>query len=168
MAQLPRSNASSNVVTVKTTTGETIDLTITPHSFILHLPLGETDRTKAAKLAIGDLSAGEELVASYQLSSDGKVKEARTIYVRTKADLEEMAKKDDDDWRKRGTTGNLSAINPAAKTFTIKSRLQRNRRQAGRKTNSLRYSPDSAKSTDAKPSSLPSSKTRRRSSRAWQ
>ena len=103
-------DASSNAVTVKTTTGETIDLTITPHSFILHLPLGETDRTKAAKLAIGDLSAGEELVASYQLSADGKIKEARTIYVRTKADLEEMAKKEDEDWRKRGTTGNLSGV----------------------------------------------------------
>jgi hypothetical protein len=145
---------ASNLVTVKTTTGETIDLTVTPHSFILHLPLGETDPKKAAKLAIGDLSAGEELVASYQLSSDGKVKEARTIYVRTKGDLEEMAKKDDEDWRKRGTTGNLSALSPAAKTFTIKSGSKDVAVKVAEKTEFLRYSADSAKSNDAKPSSF--------------
>jgi hypothetical protein len=143
-------NGSSNVVTVKSTTGETVDLTVTPHSFILHLPLGETDRTKAAKLAIGDLSAGEELVASYQLSADGKVKEVRTIYVRTKADLEEMAKKDDDDWRKRGTTGNLSALSPETKTFTIKVGSKEVTVKPGEKAEYLRYAPDSAKSTDAK------------------
>ena len=123
-------NAASNVVTVKTTTGETLDLTITPRSFIMHLPLGETDRSKAAKLAIGDLTAGEELVASLAAATDPKVKEVRTIYVRTKADIEEMAKKEDEDWRKRGTTGNLSAINAAAKTFTRQERRQRHHGEA--------------------------------------
>jgi hypothetical protein len=147
-------NASSNLVTVKTTAGETVDLTVTPHSFILHLPIGETDRTKAAKLAIGDLAPGEELVASYQLSADQKVKEVRTIYVRTKADLDEMAKKDDEDWRKRGTTGNLIAISAEAKTFTIKSGSKEITVKPGEKTEYLRYSPDSAKSNDAKLSSF--------------
>ena len=52
-------NASSNVVAFKSHNGEAVDLTITPHSYILHLPLGETDRTKAAKLAIGDLAPGK-------------------------------------------------------------------------------------------------------------
>ena len=147
-------NPSTNVVTVKSTTGETVDLAVTSHSFILHLPLGETDPKKAEKLAIGDLAPGDGLVVSYQLSADQKTKEVRTIYVRTKADLAEMAKKDDEDWRKRGTTGNLASVDAAAKTFTIKSGSREITVKPAEKTEYLRYSPDSAKSTDAKASSF--------------
>lgn len=147
-------NAASNLVTVKSVTGETVDLAITPHSFILHLPPGETDLKKAEKLSIGDLTPGEELVASFQLSPDTKTKEARTLLVRTKDDIAAMAKKEDEDWRKRGTTGNLVAVNPAAKTFTVKAGARDFTVKPGEKTQYMRYSPDSAKISDAKPSSF--------------
>src|SRR5215472_9605268 len=141
-------NPSSNLVTVKSTTGETMDLAVTPQSHILHLPLGETDAKKAEKLAIADLAAGEEFVASYQLSADQKTKELRTLYVRTKADLAEMAKKDDEDWRKRGTTGNLASVDAPSKTFTIKAGSREIKVNPAEKIEYLRYSPDSAKSSD--------------------
>ena len=147
-------NASSNLVTVKSTTGETVDLTITAHSFILHLPLGETDQKKAEKLTIGDLTPGEDLVASFQVSADAKTKEVRTLLVRTKADMEALAKKDDEDWRKRGTTGNLAGVDAAAKTFTVKAGPRDITVKPSEKTVYLRYSPDSAKMADAKPSSF--------------
>ncbi len=147
-------NAGSNLISVKSTAGETVDFTVTPHSFILHLPPGETDLKKAQKLAIGDLSAGEELVASYQMASDGKTREVRTILVRTKDDLAEMAKKEDEDWRKRGTTGNLASVDAAAKTFTIKLGSKDVVVKPGDKTEYMRYSPDSAKMSDAKTSSF--------------
>jgi hypothetical protein len=147
-------NASANQVSIKTATGESVDLTITPHSFILHLAPGESDVKKATKMAVGDLVAGERLVATYQLSADQKTKEARTLLVQTQADLDEMAKKDDEDWRKRGTTGNLTALDAAAKTFTIKSGPKEITVKPAEKAEYLQYSPDSAKSSDAKPSSF--------------
>lgn len=147
-------NAAGNVVTVKGSTGETVDLTVTPHSFILHLPPGETDVKKAQKLAIGDLSAGEELVASYQVGADGKTKEVRTILVRTKDDLAAMAKKEDEDWRKRGTTGNLASVDAAAKSFTIKAGGKDVVVKPTDKTEYKQYSPDSANIADARTSSF--------------
>jgi hypothetical protein len=65
-----------------------------------------------------------------------------------------MAKKDDEDWRKRGTTGNLASVDAGSKTFTIKSGSKDITVKPAEKTEYLRYSPDSAKSTDAKPSSF--------------
>jgi hypothetical protein len=147
-------NASAHQVTVKSLTGETAELAILPLSHILHLPPGETDMKKAETLTIGDLTVGEELVATYQPSADQKTKEARTLLVRTKADLEELAKKDDEDWRKRGVTGNLTAMDAAAKSFTVKAGSKELTVKPEEKTEYLRYSPDSARSTDAKPSSF--------------
>jgi hypothetical protein len=147
-------NAAANQVSIKTMTGESVDLIITPHSFILHLPPGETDPKKATKLTLGDLTAGERLVATYQLSSDQKTKEARTLLVETQADLDALAKKDEEDWRKRGTTGNLAALDAAAKTFTIKSGSKDITVKPTEKAEFLEYAPDSAKSSDAKPSSF--------------
>jgi hypothetical protein len=147
-------NASANLVTLKTSSGDSIDLTITPRSFILHLPPGERDMKKAEKLTIGDLTVGERLVASYQMSADQKTKEARTLLVQTQADLAEMGKKDDEDWRKRGTTGNLTALDAGAKTFTIKSGSKEIAVKPAEKIEYLQYSPDSSKSSDAKASSF--------------
>ena len=90
----------------------------------------------------------------FQVSADAKTKEARTLLVRTKADMEALAKKDDEDWRKRGTTGNLAGVDAAAKTFTVKAGPRDITVKPSEKTVYLRYSPDSAKMADAKPSSF--------------
>jgi hypothetical protein len=147
-------NASANQVTIKSVTGETVDLAITSHSFILHLPPGETDVKKATKLTLADLTVGERLVATYQLSADQKTKEARTLLVQTAEDLAEMGKKEDEDWKKRGTTGNVAAIDAGAKTFTLKSGSKEITVKPAEKSEFLQYSPDSANISDAKPSSL--------------
>ncbi len=143
-------NASSNLVSVKSTTGETVELTIAAGSHLLHLAPGESDMAKATKLTFGDLTPDEGVVASYQLSADKKTNEARTLLIRTKADLEEMAKKQDDDWRKRGTTGNLAAVDAGAKTFTVKAGAKDITVKPSEKTEYMRYSPDSARMSDAK------------------
>ncbi len=146
-------SASNNQVTVKTLTGETVELAIAPRSHIMHLAVGETDMKKATELKLTDLVVGERLVATYQLGADKK-NEARTLLIQTQADLDELAKKDDEDWRKRGTTANLETVDAAAKTFTLKSGPKTILVKPAEKIEYLRYSPDSAKSSDAKPSSF--------------
>ena len=39
----------------------------------------------------------------------------------SKSDVAGLQQKDQEDWKKRGTTGTVTAIDPAAKTVTIKS-----------------------------------------------
>jgi len=147
-------DAAANLVSLKTDKGDTAKLTITDHSYILRMPPGETDTKKAVKSAIGELAVGDRVAATYQESSDKKSMEARTLLVLTKADIAVINQKEDDDWRKRGTTGNLAAVDAAAKTFTLKLGAKDVTVKPTEKTEYLRYSPDSAKNADAKPSSF--------------
>jgi hypothetical protein len=145
-------NASANQVGLKSDKGEPIALTITPHSFIRRLPPGETDAKKAVNITIGDLATGDRVAATYQPSSDQKIMEARTLLVMSKADVAEVHLKEEEDWRKRGTTGIVTAIDPAGKVATIKVGSKEIKVQPTEKTEFFRYSPDSAQFSDAKPS----------------
>src|ERR1700689_804329 len=137
-------NAGANQVSFKSDKGDTIALTLTSHSFIFRLPPGETDTKKAVKIAIGDLAAGDRVAATYQLSSDRKIMEARTLLVMSKADVAEVHQKEEEDWHKRGTTGIVTVIDPASKVVTIKVGSKEIKVQPAEKTEFFRYSPDSA------------------------
>jgi hypothetical protein len=145
-------NAGANQVSLKSDKGETVALTLTSRSYILRMPPGETDAKKAVKIAIGDLAAGDRVAATYQPSSDQKVMEARTLLVMSKADVAEVHLKEEADWSKRGTTGIVTAIDPASKVATIKVGSKEIKVEPGEKTEFFRYSPDSAQFSDAKPS----------------
>jgi hypothetical protein len=145
-------NASANQVSLKSDKGETVALTLTPHSFVLRLPPGETDTKKAVKIAIGDLAAGDRVYATYQPSSDQKIMEARTLLVMSKADVAEVHLKEEEDWKKRGTTGIVTTVDPASKVVTIKVGSKEIKVEPAEKTEFFRYSPDSAQFSDAKPS----------------
>jgi hypothetical protein len=152
-------NASANQVSVKSDKGETISLTLSTRSTIFRMPPGETDQKKAVKIGIGDFAAGDRVVASYQPSSDQKIMEARTLLVMSKADVAEVHLKEEEDWRKRGTTGIVTAIDPASKVVTIKVGSKEFKVEPAEKTEFFRYSPDSAQFSDAKPSVFADIKT---------
>lgn len=145
---------ASHQITVKTDKGDTLTLDTNERSFLLRLPAGETDTKKAVKIALTDLTAGDRLLASGTVSADQKTMEARTVLIMTKSDVAEVQKKDQEDWQKRGSTGTVTAIDPAAKTVTIKIGSHDATVQPSDKTEYRRYSADSAKFADAKPSNF--------------
>ena len=77
----------------------------------------------------------------------------------SKSDVASLQQKDQDDWKKRGTTGTVTAIDSAAHTVTIKSGSRTFTVQPSDKTSFHRYAPDSARFSDAKPSSFAEIKT---------
>jgi hypothetical protein len=145
-------NVSANQVSLKSDKGDVVALTLTARSFVLRMPPGETDAKKAVKIAIGDLAVGDRVAATYQESSDQKITEARTLLVMSKADVAEVHLKEEEDWKKRGTTGIVTAIDPASKVVTIKVGSKEIKVQPEEKTEFFRYSPDSAQFSDAKSS----------------
>jgi hypothetical protein len=147
-------NAGAKQITVKSDKGDVIVLNTTDHSFLLRLPPGETDTKKAVKIALTDVGDGDRLVASGQETADQKTMEARTVLIMSKNDVAEVKKKEAEDWQKRGSTGTVTAIDPAAKTLTIKVGSREVSVQPGDKTDYHRYSLDSAKFADAKPSTF--------------
>ncbi len=147
-------DAAGAQITLKTDQGATVAVKITEKSFLLRLPPGETDAKKATPVGLGEISAGDRVAASGQFGADQKSFEARTVLVLTKAAVAEVHAKEQEDWQKRGTTGIVTAVDPAAKTIVIKAGRGQYTVQTTAATQLLRYAPDSAKLADAKPGTL--------------
>lgn len=146
--------ASANQLALKTDKGDTVTVTTTEKTAILHLAPGVTDPAKATRMTVGELQAGDRVVAYYRGAAGDTQVTATTLVVRTTADLGEIAKAELADWKKRGTVGNVSAIDPAAQTITLKVGSKTVTVTTSDKTEYHRYSLDSAKPADAKPSTF--------------
>ena len=147
-------DGSARQITVKTDKGETVTVTTTDRSFLRRMPPGESDTKKAVAITLTDITAGDRAVAIGQNGEDQKSFEARTVYIMTRADVAQVHEREQEDWQKRGSAGIVAAIDPAAKTITIKVGQRQTIVQAGEKTEFLRYALDSAKLSDAKPGTI--------------
>jgi len=146
--------APASQFVMKTDKGDSITVTTTDKTVILHMPAGVTDVQKGTRMTVGELAAGDRVVAYYKGAADDKAVQATSLVVRTSADLDEIAKQELADWRKRGTVGTVTATDPAAKTITLRVGSKTMTVTASDKTEYHRYSLDSAKPTDAKVSSF--------------
>ena len=147
-------DAQSGRITLKSDKGDVTTVTTTEKSFLRRLPPGETDTKKATPIGMADIAAGDRVAAIGQFGADQKSFEARTVYAMSKADVAEVHAKEEEDWQKRGTTGIVTAVNPAAKTIVIRAGRGQYTVEAAAVTELLRYAPDSAKLADAKPGTL--------------
>jgi len=147
-------NAPAGELSLKTDQGGAIAVSTTDRTIILHMTPGLTDPGAAPRMALTDIQQGDRVVAYYRGAPDLKAVQATTLAVRTKADLADVAGKELEDWRKRGTVGNVTAIDPAAKAITLKVGSKTVTVTPSDKTEYHRYSLDSAKPSDAKPSSF--------------
>ena len=154
-------NADANQLSLKGDKGEDVSVTTTDRTLILRIPPGETDPKKGTKIALSALNPGDRAVIIGATPTDPKAWTATAVLVMSKSDVAGLQQKDQDDWKKRGTTGTVTAIDPAAKTVTIKSGSRTFTVQPSDKTSFHRYAPDSARFSDAKPSSFAGNQDRR-------
>jgi Cu/Ag efflux protein CusF len=157
-AQLSGTVAAVNVdakqISVKSDKGDDVSVTTTDRTLFLRIPPGETDPKKGTKIALSALNPGDRAVIVGPAPADSKEWSATAVLVMSKSDVAGLQQKDQEDWKKRGTTGTVTAIDPAAKTVTIKSGSHTFTVQPSEKTAYNRYSLDSARFSDAKPSSF--------------
>ncbi len=162
-AAAPRTRVAGTVATVDTAgnqlslhsdSGETMTVSTGERTLILRIPAGETDPKKGTKIGLADLAAGDRVVAVSRQPIQGSSVSASAILVMTKADVASVRQKEQEDWHRRGTTGTVTAVDPTAKTVTLKAGSRTVTVNTGEKTTFHRYSPDSARFADAKPSSL--------------
>jgi hypothetical protein len=152
-------NASASEVSIKTDKGESVTVTTTDKTQILHAQPGETDVKKWGKLTVSEIAAGDQVLAYFKGTADQKPLLATSLVVRTKADLAQLTQTGIDDWKKRGTTGTVTAVDATAKTLSIKAGPRTFTVQPSDKTEYHRYSLDSAKFSDAKLSTFAEIKT---------
>jgi hypothetical protein len=147
-------NAPASQFVLKTDKGDSITVNTTEKTSMLHLAAGVTDPKQATKIAFSDLQTGDRVVAIFRGADGDKTITATTLVVRTTSDLSDIAKAELADWKKRGTVGNVTAVDPAAKTITVKVGSKTMTVTTSDKTEYHRYSLDSAKPADAKPSTF--------------
>jgi hypothetical protein len=152
-------DAGAKQLSLKGDKGEDVSVTTTDRTVILRIPPGETDPKKGTKIELSTLSAGDRAVVIGPAPADPKTWAATAVLVMSKSDVAGLQQKDQEDWKKRGTTGTVTAIDSAAHTVTIKSGSRTFTVQPSDKTSYHRYSVDSARFADAKPSSFAEIKT---------
>ena len=122
------------------------------------IPLGVTDLKQATKIALADISVGDRVQAIGAVSEETKTVAARGVVMMSKADVAKKQSEDRAEWQ-QGVSGLVAAVSPDTKEITLTVRgagpeVKTIVVEAANVSRSLRYSPDSIKFSDAKPSAF--------------
>ena len=151
-------NVNGNTITLTPDTGADITVTVQPNARILRIAPGSKDLKDATPVQPQDLQAGDRVRVRGQASADGTSIAALEIIVMARTDIEARRQQEQLDWQKRGLGGLVSSVDAAAGTVTISVTGMGGSKKiaihSSKTTVIRRYSPDSVKFDDAKPSTL--------------
>jgi ribosomal protein L24 len=112
----------------------------------------------ALPATFADIGAGDKVIVTGIMASDKKSIPARTVYLMTKSDIASKQTKDQEQWRTRGISGRVAAVNAQTKEITVTSRgiMGETKMLLTPKNNAVfrRYAQDSVSYNEAKTSSL--------------
>jgi len=112
-------DSNAKQVFVKTDAGSVVVVAYADNTQVKKLAPGETTLTKAADMPAAELVAGDRVFARGAVSDDRKTVTARMLVVNTKADIARKHEAEREEWRRRGVSGVVTALNPATKEITI-------------------------------------------------
>jgi co-chaperonin GroES (HSP10) len=150
-------NVPAGEVIVKTDAGSVVSVKLNEKTSYERMPVGETDRTKAVKIALTDIAVGDGVYARGYVSEDRKSVPAQQIIVVSQSDIAKKQEKERTEWRQRGISGIIESLNPQTKEITVTTRTAEGPKPivipVTDKVKMRRYTPDSIKFSDAKKSS---------------
>lgn len=151
-------NAPAGQLVVKTDAGSVVAVSINEKTSYERMPPGETDRSKAVKIALTDITVGDGVYARGYVAADKKSVPAQQIIVVSQSDIAKKQEKERAEWRQRGLSGVISSLNPQTKEVTVTTRAATGPMPVivpiSDKVKMRRYAPDSIKFSDAKKSSF--------------
>ncbi len=175
-AQNTSAGAAKSDITATYALGEVMSVDAVGKQIMLHTTVGDIsvllgDATKYKRVAPGaktisdaeaitlaDVGVGDRIIAQGKVSADRKSIPARQLIVMSKAAIAQKHERDREQWRRRGISGRVTAINQSANEITISTHSREGERAvviaASDKASFRRYAPDSVKFDDAKQSSL--------------
>jgi hypothetical protein len=145
-------------ITLTPESGPDVKVTVQAAAQIVRIAPGETNVNNATPIQLQDLQVGDHIRATGWATDDNQPLPVLKIVVMKSSDLEVKHQKDLQDWQKRGVGGLVSAVDPAAGTVTISVTSFTGKKNivihGSKSTVIRRYSLDSVKFDDAKPSTL--------------
>jgi hypothetical protein len=148
-------DAAARQISLQTTTGE-VAVTVDAKAKVLRVAPGATNLTNAAAIELTDINVGDRLRARGRMAEDQKSLSALEIVVISQSDIASKQAAERADWDRRGATGIVADV--GADNFTINVRTIEGVKPLviTPAPNAVirRYTPDSVKFADAKPSKL--------------
>lgn len=150
-------DVSASKIVLKTKDGA-LDVVLSDKTEYKRVSPEKPSLATATAATFADIGAGDKVAVTGILASDKKSIPARAVYLMTKADIAGKQAKDQEQWKTRGISGQVAAINAQNKEITVTSRGL-----AGETKTILtpkadakfrRYAPDSVSYSEAKASSL--------------
>lgn len=160
MGKVTEKNAAAGTLTLKTDAGSIVLVNTNEKTTFERMPPGVSDRAKAIKTSLTEITVGDGVYARGFVAADRKSVPAQQIVVVSQSDIAQKQEKERMEWRRRGVSGIVASTNPTTKEVTITSRALMGGPQSvvipiSDKTKVLRYPPDSIpKYSDAKPSTF--------------
>jgi len=147
-------------LTLHTDAGPSLTVSLPEGVSVLQVPPGAKSLKQATKIAVSDVHMGDRILIIGPVSDDQKSVTAKTVVVMSRTALEIAREAERLQWEKRGISGVVKAIDPAAKEITLA--VPNTTPKPGNLTHSvvvtlapsaslLRYAPNSVKFSDAEP-----------------
>ena len=150
--------ADGSSLTIKSDAGASTTVMLDQKTVFQRIPPGETDVTKVTKIELKDVGVGDRVRTRSRVSDDQKPGPAISVLVMNKADLAKKQEAEKLEWQRRGVSGTVTAVNPDSKVVTMSARVRGETKaiivESSEKAQYRRYSPDSIRFSDAKPSVL--------------
>ncbi len=140
-------------LTVKPDTGAPVTVTVSDAARIVRTA-SSTTLAGATPIQITDLTVGDRVLLMVRTAADGSTQTATAVVAMKQSDIAQQQQTVQADWQRRGVAGVVKSIDPASTTVTIAAGAKTWTVKATPTTTIRRYSPDSNKSTEARPSTF--------------
>jgi len=147
---------SGNTVTLLTDapSSETITITVPDGAKVQQLAVGSTDLKTATPSQMSDIAVGDRVLSSVKPGDTPTNFTARQVILMKSGDIAQKNAAEQADWRKNGTGGIVSAVDPATGAITLDAGAKKIAVSTSSKTEFMRFAGDSVKFQDAKPGTL--------------
>ena len=152
-------------IIVRLDSGVLVTVNLNDSTQYKRMALGQTTLTTATDITLADIGPGDRVWARWRTGADQKTVPSAQVVVMTKADVAKKQEQDRAEWRRRGVSGIVAALNAETKEITVSSRTLMGAPQTviipiTDKVMVRRYPPDSIpKYSDARPSKFEELKT---------
>lgn len=144
---------SGSSVTVKPDTGVPITFTVGEGARILETQPGAKTLAGATAIPLSGIAVGDRVLAMLKPGENGAAT-ATTVIAMKQAALAQHQEAEEAAWQKSGVGGLVQSVDPAAGTVTVSSGARTITVHTTPATVVRRYSPDSIKFADSRPSTL--------------
>jgi hypothetical protein len=158
-------DSAANQMIVRADSGVLFTVNLNDKTQYKRMGPGEKTLTNAANISLADVGQGDRVWARWRPGSDQTTVPSAQVVVMSKADLAKKQEQERAEWRRRGVSGIVAALNAETKEITVSSRTLTGVAQSvvipvTDKVMIRRYPPDSIpKYSDAKPSKFEELKT---------